>query len=80
MGGFSCQNDFIFLQEYIPGGDVKNLLEHFGVASEEEARFYVAEMLLAVADLHSLGYIHRYFLDQSHSKALANEQLTSFAM
>lgn len=27
--------------------------------SEKEARFYIAEMFLAVDSLHRLGYIHR---------------------
>ena len=46
--------------DYYYGGDLLKLLsklnDHF---SEEMARFYVAEMVLAIDSLHELGYIHR---------------------
>jgi cell cycle protein kinase DBF2 len=58
---YSFTNErYVFLaMEYIPGGDIKALLDHVGCFSEENARFYFAEMLLAVDDLHSMGYVHR---------------------
>lgn len=45
--------------EYVPGGDMRTLLNNSGVLREEHARFYVAEMFTAVGELHRLGYIHR---------------------
>ena len=45
--------------EYVPGGDFRTLLNNSGVLREEHARFYMAEMLVAVNELHKLGYIHR---------------------
>ena len=45
--------------EYVPGGDVRTLLNNSGVLRECHARFYAAEMILAVNALHGLGYIHR---------------------
>ncbi|KND00046.1 AGC/NDR protein kinase [Spizellomyces punctatus DAOM BR117] len=45
--------------EYVPGGDMRTLLNNSGVLKEEHARFYVAEMFVAVGELHRLGYIHR---------------------
>ncbi|KAJ1558106.1 serine/threonine-protein kinase dbf2, partial [Nowakowskiella sp. JEL0078] len=45
--------------EYVPGGDVRTLLNNYGVLREEHARFYVAEMIMCVSELHRLGYIHR---------------------
>ncbi|KAJ3038787.1 hypothetical protein HDU99_010285, partial [Rhizoclosmatium hyalinum] len=45
--------------EFVPGGDVRTLLNNSGVLREEHARFYVAEMATAVAELHRLGFIHR---------------------
>ena len=36
-----------------------NLLIKKNVLSEEEARFYTAEMVLAVESVHLLNYIHR---------------------
>ena len=46
-------------QEFVAGGDFRTLLNNSGVLKEEHARFYIAEMFLAVNALHTLGYIHR---------------------
>jgi cell cycle protein kinase DBF2 len=43
----------------VPGGDFRTLLNNSGVLREEHARFYAAEMFVAVNELHNLGYIHR---------------------
>ncbi|KAJ3016012.1 hypothetical protein HKX48_004268 [Thoreauomyces humboldtii] len=52
--------DHVYLaMEYVPGGDMRTLLNNSGVLREAHARFYVAEMVVAVAELHQLGYIHR---------------------
>ncbi|UZJ54682.1 hypothetical protein CBS101457_004002 [Exobasidium rhododendri] len=52
--------DHVFLaMEYVPGGDFRTLLNNSGVLREEHARFYAAEMFVAVNELHALGYIHR---------------------
>ncbi|KAI8820183.1 kinase-like domain-containing protein, partial [Fimicolochytrium jonesii] len=52
--------DHVYLaMEYVPGGDMRTLLNNSGVLREVHARFYVAEMIVAVAELHRLGYIHR---------------------
>jgi len=58
---YSFQSEkFVYLaMEFVPGGDMKNLLDHVGCFAESHARFYFAEMVLAVRDLHKLGYIHR---------------------
>ncbi|KAJ3335112.1 hypothetical protein HDU93_006452 [Gonapodya sp. JEL0774] len=45
--------------EYVAGGDVRTLLNTSGILNEESVRFYMAEMFLAVNDLHKMGYIHR---------------------
>uniref|UniRef100_A0A914PLH8 non-specific serine/threonine protein kinase n=1 Tax=Panagrolaimus davidi TaxID=227884 RepID=A0A914PLH8_9BILA len=42
----------------MPGGDVANLMANYEIG-EEWARFYVAELILALDALHSMGYIHR---------------------
>eukprot|EP01127_Copromyxa_protea_P020363 TRINITY_DN6816_c0_g1_i1.p1 TRINITY_DN6816_c0_g1~~TRINITY_DN6816_c0_g1_i1.p1 ORF type:complete len:550 (-),score=83.23 TRINITY_DN6816_c0_g1_i1:77-1726(-) len=56
---FQSETHVFLAMDYIPGGDIKNLLDHVGCFSEEHALFYFAEMLLAVDALHELGYIHR---------------------
>ena len=45
--------------DYMGGGDLLNLLVALDTFSERMTRFYVAEMVLALAETHSLGYIHR---------------------
>lgn len=46
--------------EFHPGGDLLSLLgRRDGTLTEDEARFYLAEMVLALHTLHSMGYVHR---------------------
>ena len=45
--------------EFAPGGDLCTMIENIGSMSEEHARFYIAEMAVAVGVLHDLGFIHR---------------------
>uniref|UniRef100_A0A915BUU7 Rho-associated protein kinase let-502 n=1 Tax=Parascaris univalens TaxID=6257 RepID=A0A915BUU7_PARUN len=50
---------FLYMvMEYMPGGDLVNLMTAYDV-SEKWARFYTAELVLALDALHSMGYIHR---------------------
>ena len=52
--------DHLYLvMEYMGGGDLLNLLIEKDVFEESFAKFYVAEMVLAVQEAHKLGYIHR---------------------
>lgn len=44
--------------EYVPGGNLSTLLENIDF-TESEARVYGAEMVMAVSELHRLGFIHR---------------------
>lgn len=53
-------DDFLYLvMEYLPGGDLMNLLIKKDIFTLEEARFYIAETIMAVEYVHSLGYVHR---------------------
>ena len=45
--------------EYLPGGDFMNLLIKKDILSEEYARFYTAELILAIESIHKLDCIHR---------------------
>jgi serine/threonine kinase 38 len=53
-----------FVMEYLPGGDMMNLLIHKTTLSENEARFYFMELILAINSVHAHGYIHRYVEDE----------------
>jgi serine/threonine kinase 38 len=45
--------------EYLPGGDLMNLLIGKDILSEDEARFYAAELVLAIESVHKMSCIHR---------------------
>ncbi|CCJ30284.1 unnamed protein product [Pneumocystis jirovecii] len=47
------------VMEYMPGGDLLNLLVIKDIFPEDFARFYIAEMVLCIEEIHKLGYIHR---------------------
>lgn len=40
------------------GGDMVNLMSNYDVP-EDWAKFYIAEVVLAVDAIHKMGYIHR---------------------
>lgn len=45
--------------EFLAGGDLMTLLMKKDILSEEEAKFFMAEAILAVDSVHKLNYIHR---------------------
>ncbi|XP_076935810.1 uncharacterized protein LOC143602661 [Bidens hawaiensis] len=57
----SFQDDeFLYLiMEYLPGGDMMTLLMRKDTLTEDEARFYVAETVLAIESIHKHNYVHR---------------------
>jgi serine/threonine kinase 38 len=44
--------------EYLPGGDLMNLLIKKDILTEDESRFYIGEIIIAIAAVHNLDYIH----------------------
>lgn len=46
--------------EYLPGGDMMTLLMRKDTLTEDEARFYVGETVLAIESIHKHNYIHRW--------------------
>jgi serine/threonine protein kinase len=58
---YSFQDEvYLYLvMEYCPGGDLMSLLINKDILSEDEARFYVAELILSVESVHKLKCIHR---------------------
>jgi cell cycle protein kinase DBF2 len=47
------------VMDFLPGGDLGMLLRNVGAFDEAHARFYAAEMVIAVDQLHKLSFIHR---------------------
>lgn len=41
------------------GGDLSSLLEGIGCFDEEDAKYYIAQIVLALDYLHNKGIIHR---------------------
>ncbi|MEQ2212261.1 hypothetical protein XENOCAPTIV_028366, partial [Xenoophorus captivus] len=56
---FQDRDSLYFVMDYIPGGDMMSLLIRMGVFPEHLARFYVAELTLAIESVHKMGFIHR---------------------
>jgi len=61
MGGYVSKNRVYLVMEYCPGGDLKSVLNLFRLGSfpEAQARFYTAELILALECLHQRGIIYR---------------------
>lgn len=57
---FQDRHNLYLVMHFHPGGDLFALLErHDNVLSEDMAKFYLAEMVLAIHALHNMGYVHR---------------------
>jgi serine/threonine kinase 38 len=59
ISSFQDDHFLYFVMEFVPGGDLMNLLIKKQIFTEDEARFYLAECVLAVESVHKLNYIHR---------------------
>ena len=54
------EDDYLYLvMEYLPGGDLMNLFIKKDILTEEESRFYIAELILSIESIHELDCIHR---------------------
>ncbi|XP_078441696.1 protein kinase superfamily protein isoform X2 [Wolffia australiana] len=56
---FTCRDNLYLVMEYLNGGDLYSLLRKVGCFEEDIARTYIAELVLALEYLHSLGIVHR---------------------
>lgn len=58
---YSFQDDenLYFVMDFIQGGDLMSLLIKKGIFAEPLAKFYIAELVLAVESVHKMGFIHR---------------------
>lgn len=56
---FTCRDNLYLVMEYLIGGDLYSLLRKMGCLEEHAARMYIAELVLALEYLHSLGVVHR---------------------
>ncbi|CAM9657236.1 unnamed protein product [Scytosiphon promiscuus] len=56
---FQTEHKLFLVMEYLPGGELFFHLSKKGLFLEEYAKFYAAEMVLALEFLHGKGIIHR---------------------
>ncbi|XP_040283255.1 rho-associated protein kinase 2 isoform X4 [Bufo bufo] len=55
---FQDEKSLYMVMEYMPGGDLVNLMSNYDMP-EKWAKFYTAEVVLALDAIHSMGLIHR---------------------
>ncbi|XP_036323647.1 serine/threonine-protein kinase greatwall isoform X2 [Rhagoletis pomonella] len=80
---YSLQSvSYVYLvMDYMVGGDLKSLLTMFGYFDEAVARFYVAEVALALQYLHEHGIVHRDIKpDNMLLSATGHVKLTDFGL
>jgi len=56
---FQDQLYLYLVMEYCGGGDLMGLLIKRDILTEDETRFYMAELAAAINHVHSLGFVHR---------------------
>lgn len=78
---FQSQTKFYLVLEFVPGGDLFRHMSTHGQLSLDEARFYIAEISLALEFLHNIGIVYR---DLTPENILLDEQghikLTDFGL
>jgi serine/threonine protein kinase len=57
--GFQTPDAVVLVLEYLSGGDMFDLLKKNGCLGEAQARFYVAETLIGLLELHRLNFVFR---------------------
>ena len=55
---FQDERYLYMVMDFMPGGDLVNLMSNFDVP-EKWAKFYCAEIVLAVDSIHKMGFVHR---------------------
>ncbi|CAJ0841516.1 14491_t:CDS:2 [Entrophospora sp. SA101] len=56
---FQDSDHLYLVMEYMPGGDLLNLLIEMEIFKENFAKYYISEMILCIEEAHKMGYIHR---------------------
>ncbi|XP_066019046.1 rho-associated protein kinase 1-like [Pocillopora verrucosa] len=67
---FQDAKNLYMVMDYMAGGDLVNLMSNYNIP-EKWAKFYGAEMVLAIDAIHSMGFIHR---DVKPKNMLLDEQ------
>ncbi|CAD0107914.1 unnamed protein product [Aureobasidium uvarum] len=59
VASFQDNTNLYLVMEFMIGGDFLQHLCRHDILSEDDTRFYMAEMVLAIEETHRLGWIHR---------------------
>lgn len=59
LGSFQDDSRVFLVMDYAPGGEIFSLLRSKGKFSNDEARFYAGELVLALEHLHSMNVMYR---------------------
>lgn len=57
--GFQTSQAVVLVLEFVPGGDMYDLLRRHGCLEEDHARFYLAEIVVGLAELHRHNFVFR---------------------
>jgi serine/threonine protein kinase len=57
---FQSENNLYIGMSFLCGGNLKQLIQRFGSLPEPWVCFYAAELILAIAHLHSMQVLYRY--------------------
>ena len=57
---FQDDENLYLIMEYAPGGTLRGLINSTDSSMvEEDVKFYIAEIILALEEIHKSNYIHR---------------------
>jgi serine/threonine protein kinase len=59
FSSFQDAANLYMVMEFLPGGDLMGMLQKKEIFPEEKTKQYIAEIAMAIASVHALGYIHR---------------------
>lgn len=66
--------EYLYLiMEYLPGGDMMTLLMREDTLTENVAKFYIAQSVLAIESIHKHNYIHRLIFSFPYDARLTFE-------
>lgn len=60
---FQDEKNLYLVMDYIPGGDLMALLIKKGFFEESFAKFYIAELVLAIESVHSLRFVFNHHFE-----------------
>lgn len=79
--GFQTSDAVVLVLEYVPGGDMYDLLKRHGCLTEQQTRFYLAEIVVALGELHQHNFVFRDLkLENILIDARGHVRLTDFGL